>query len=216
MADGQTPRRRLLVSCPHRRQSENSPCTTSSLLSSNQPDTTPVTMPYNEDAQPNEVRHARKGNTVVPTIRPTTQPRVGPQGHRGRGFDSRAVPHRFRGSAPRGGPSRATGGSTLRGNNRDRGGHRGHNRGSARGRTGTRDPTRYDQAPQTSSRRENGDTSDYDARRPAKKSRLEHPRLDHRDTVRDFGIFSNNVYGRKVDFVGSPKVASLLPCHASH
>ena len=173
-------------------------------------------MPYNEDAQPNEVRHARKGNAVVPTIRPTIQPRVGPQRHQGRGFGSRAGPHRGRGTAPRGGPSRATGASTFRGNNRDRGGHRGHNRGSAHGRTGARDPTRYDQAPQASSRRENGDTSDYNARRPAKKSRLEHPQLDHRDAVRDFGIFSNNSYARKVDILGSPKVASLLPSNASY
>ncbi|KAI0773944.1 hypothetical protein C8Q74DRAFT_797990 [Fomes fomentarius] len=41
-------------------------------------------MSYSEDAQPNEMRHARKGNTVVPTIQ-TSQPTVG-RHRRGRGF----------------------------------------------------------------------------------------------------------------------------------
>lgn len=41
-------------------------------------------MSYSEDAQPNEMRHARKGNMVVPTIQ-TSQPVVG-RLRRGRGF----------------------------------------------------------------------------------------------------------------------------------
>ncbi|KAH9853781.1 hypothetical protein C2E23DRAFT_820480 [Lenzites betulinus] len=39
-------------------------------------------MSYSEDAQPNEVRHARKGNARVPAIR-TSRLTAGPQQHRG-------------------------------------------------------------------------------------------------------------------------------------
>ena len=79
-------------------------------------------MPHNEDAQPNEVRHARKGNSAVPIIR-TSHSSVAPPGrgrgytrnHPGRGQRGPGAPYmhhppRRRGgsstSAPRGEPAR--------------------------------------------------------------------------------------------------------------